>query len=41
MKLVKTQVCIYIYEELLNNKYIDIDDVKNKFNLENKTFLDI
>ncbi len=38
MKLVKTQVCIYIYEELLNNKYIDIEDVKNKFNLENKTF---
>lgn len=38
MKLVKTQVCIYIYEELLNKKYLEVEKIKKKFNLENKTF---
>lgn len=38
MKLVKTQVCIYIYEQLIKNKEIDIQKIKKHFNLEDKTF---
>lgn len=38
MKLVKTQVCLYIYEQLMNEKYIFVDDIKCRFNLEDKTF---
>lgn len=38
MKLVKTQVCLYIYEELLNNKFINTTEIRQKFNLEDKTF---
>lgn len=38
MKLVKTQVCLYIYEQLMENKMIEVDDIKAKFNLEDKTF---
>lgn len=38
MKLVKTQVCLYIYEELLNNKFINTNEIRQKFNLEDKTF---
>lgn len=38
MKLVKTQVCLYIYEELLNNKFINTTEMRQKFNLEDKTF---
>lgn len=39
MKIGKTQTCIYIYEQLLKNNYLDISETKNKFNLEDKTFL--
>lgn len=38
MKLVKTQVCLYIYEQLLLHSYIEIHSVKEKFNLNDKTF---
>lgn len=38
MKLVKTQVCLYLYEQLLTVGYIEIEKVKQTFNLENKTF---
>ncbi len=38
MKLVKTQVCLYIYEELLTNKFINTTEIRQKFNLEDKTF---
>lgn len=38
MKLVKTQVCLYLYEQLLTVGYIEIEQVKQTFNLENKTF---
>ena len=38
MKLVKTQICLYLYEELLTVGYFNSDEIKNKFNLENKTF---
>lgn len=38
MKLVKTQVCLYIYEQLMENKIIEVDEIKGKFNLEDKTF---
>jgi len=39
MKLVKTQICLYIYEQLLTNKYIEIAKIKEKFKLEDKTFI--
>lgn len=38
MKLVKTQVCLYIYEQLMSKKVIEVSDIKAKFNLEDKTF---
>ena len=38
MKLVKTQICLYIYEELLNNGSISGEKIKRRFNLEDKTF---
>lgn len=38
MKLVKTQICLFLYDELLNKGYISSDKVKKQFNLENKTF---
>lgn len=38
MKLVKTQICLYIYEQLLFHKHIDIHLTKQKFNLNDKTF---
>ena len=38
MKLVKTQVCLYLYEQLLTSGYIDIEDVKTMFDIQNKTF---
>ena len=38
MKLVKTQICLYLYEELLTIGYFNSDQIKKKFNLENKTF---
>lgn len=39
MKLVKTQVCLYIYEELLENGHVDAEVIKTKYNLSTKTFL--
>ena len=39
MKLVKTQICLYIYEQLMDKKIISITEMKNKFNLEDKTFM--
>ncbi len=39
MKLVKTQICLYIYEQLMDKKIINIMEMKNKFGLEDKTFM--
>ena len=39
MKLSKTQICLYIYEELLSKGFIEISFYKNEFNLEDKTFM--
>ena len=39
MKLVKTQVCLYIYEELLEKGHVDAETIKNEYNLSTKTFL--
>jgi len=39
MKLVKTQVCLYIFEQLKTNNCIYSDEIKTKFNLEDKTFI--
>ena len=38
MKLVKTQVCLYIYEQLVDGKIIKTREIRNKFGLEDKTF---
>ena len=38
MKLVKTQVCLYLYEQLLTVGHVEIEEIKKNFNLENKTF---
>lgn len=38
MKLVKTQVCLYLYEQLLTVGHVEIEEIKKDFNLENKTF---
>ena len=39
MKLVKTQICLYIYEQFMDKKVINIMEMKNKFGLEDKTFM--
>lgn len=39
MKLSKTQICLFIYEELITKKFIDADYCKNEFDLEDKTFM--
>lgn len=39
MKLVKTQICLYIYEQFMDKKVINIMEIKNKFGLEDKTFM--
>lgn len=38
MKLVKTQICLYIFEQLMLYGFIDIALIKNKFNVNDKTF---
>lgn len=38
MKLGKTQVCLYIYEQLLKNGSISSEEIKTKFDLCDKTF---
>lgn len=38
MKVVKTQVCLYIYELLRNKQIIYANEIKEKFELEDKTF---
>lgn len=37
MKLIKTQVCLYLYETLLETGQIDSVEFKNKFELNDKT----
>ena len=39
MKLVKTKICLYIYEQFMDKKVINIMEIKNKFGLEDKTFM--
>lgn len=39
MKLSKTQICLYIYEELLNKGFVGVNFCKNEFDLEDKTFM--
>lgn len=39
MKVVKSQVILYMYELLLSKKTINPKDVKTKFEIEDKTFL--
>lgn len=39
MKVVKSQVLLYMYESLNTKKEIDPEFVKGKFELTNKTFL--
>jgi hypothetical protein len=37
MKLVKTQIVLFIFDELFRNGYIDPKFIKNEFNLNDKT----
>lgn len=37
MKLVKTQICLFMYDELLNKKYIVINEIKQKFDINERT----
>lgn len=38
MKVVKSQVILFMYEKLLLEKELSSDEVKKKFELEDKTF---
>ena len=38
MKVVKSQVILYMYENLLTKKELDPYEVKTRFELEDKTF---
>lgn len=38
MKLTKTQVCLYFYEQLLNVGYLELKRVNQVFDLNRKTF---
>ncbi len=37
MKLVKTQVCLFLYEQFIRNGYIDSYEIKKKFDLSDRT----
>jgi len=37
MKLVKTQVCLFMYEQFLTTGFVDGNDMKKKFDLNDRT----